>query len=132
MCINLPEQISNVTIFRGFCLILPPPPSIFRRVLPLPSEAWQEFSGNVFCHDHAHTSAIGGKVSTFSATLLPREGDCLISESSVLVRKSALTPKALLVKAANAVSGWIALQLFSIVCTRSLSRTFITNGAKCS
>lgn len=89
----------------AFVLFFPQPPSIFRRVLPLPSEAWQEFSGNVFCHDHAHTSAIGGKGSTFSATLLPREGDCLINDSSVLVRKSALTPRALLVKAANAVSG---------------------------
>ena len=109
MCIDLPEQISNVTIFRDIHFVfvfffLSTPPSIFRRVLPLPSEAWQEFSGNVFCHDHACTSAIGGKVSASSTTLLPREGDCLINDSSVLVRKSALTPKALLVKAANAVS----------------------------
>ena len=62
------------------CLL---PYSCFRRVLPLPSDTWREFTGDVFCH--AHGSSLHSPTA-----LLPKEGDCLVSESSVLMRRSAV------------------------------------------
>ena len=98
--------------------------SVFRRVLPLPSEAWQEFSGDLFCHahhahPHAPTSSGGGGLSTAtnSLALLPKEGDCLISDSSVLVRGSALSPEKVTVKMAAPVVSCVS----SIVVNNTVS-----------
>ena len=54
--------------------------SPFKRVLPLPSESWHEFSGSAFCHAHDHTPS----------QLAPREGDLLIGDSVFLLEGSSL------------------------------------------
>ena len=67
--------------------------SSFRRVLPLPSESWEEFSGGVFCHYHHRLGddVEGREVVTPSAfRITPREGDCLYSMSTLLLTEKAL------------------------------------------
>ena len=76
---NWPHFGSLCAVINMTCLLY----SCFRRVLPLPSDAWSEFTGDVFCHAH-------GSSLTSPTALLPKEGDCLVSESSVLIRRSAV------------------------------------------
>jgi hypothetical protein len=71
------------------------PISPFRRILPLPSESWAEFSGGIFCHYHGKQKGTAddhvGCMSTPSAIKIhPREGDCLFSASVLLVLTGAL------------------------------------------
>ncbi len=63
------------------------PPSPFKRILPLPSDHWNEFTGNIFCHAHQQCHV---NVQHSSLGLQPREEDCLISKSFILLRSSAL------------------------------------------
>lgn len=61
--------------------------SEFERVLPLPSDAWQEFYADIFCHmDHSH----GSPSSQPPSTIQPREGDCLVADDKLLVTISSL------------------------------------------
>ena len=70
--------------------------SAFKRVLPLPSEAWEEFSGSVYCHYHGHHGdKFKGKenvkiISPSTVKIVPRDGDCLTSTSVLLVTDTAL------------------------------------------
>ena len=72
--------------------------SVFKRVLPLPSESWEEFSGGVFCHYHDHHGRMnsdggGGErsiIAPSTVNVAPRDGDCLFSVSSLLVVPSSL------------------------------------------
>ena len=68
------------------------PYSIFERVLPLPSDGWEEVSGNFFCHNHAHGREEDDDhaPSPSDIKLVPKEGDCLISGDQLVVRGSAL------------------------------------------
>ena len=58
----------------------------FNRVLPLPSDNWQEICGNVFCH---------GNGSTFPTTsgLNPRADDCFINSTDYVLHSSVLEIK---------------------------------------
>ncbi|KAL5457451.1 hypothetical protein EMCRGX_G034711 [Ephydatia muelleri] len=59
----------------------------FKRVLPLPSDAWQEFYADIFCHmDHSH----GSTSSQPPGTICPKEGDCLVGDDKLLVTISSL------------------------------------------
>ena len=53
----------------------------FKRVLPLPSESWQEMCGNVFCHGDANFAA---------DTLAPKVDDCFISKMDYVLHSSVL------------------------------------------
>ena len=73
--------------------------SFFKRVLPLPSESWEEFGGGVFCHYHnhhgnEHSSSGGGDgdpiLDPSAMEVAPRDGDCLFSVSALMVAKSSL------------------------------------------
>lgn len=73
--------------------------STFKRVLPLPSESWEEFSGGVFCHYREAKATDDddggdGECSLMSVPstvkLHPRAGDCLFSTSSLLLCSSSL------------------------------------------
>ena len=75
--------------------------SVFKRVLPLPSDGWEELSGSFFCHthgggggeedDHTHLSADHTK-------LVPKEDDCLISSSQLVIRGTALDSNRVVIK----------------------------------
>ncbi len=68
----------------------------FIRLLPLPSDSWEEFSGSVFCHYHSHHAK--GKdeddhrtiIAPSTFTVLPRDGDCLTSASVILLTDYSL------------------------------------------
>ena len=62
--------------------------SSFQRVLPLPSDSWEEVSSHLFCHRHDNHG--DGKDLSSPVKLLPKEGDCLISYDLILLRTSAL------------------------------------------
>ena len=63
--------------------------SVFKRILPLPSDGWQELSGSFFCHTHGEEEVDHTHLSDH-AKLVPKEGDCLISSSQLIIRGSAL------------------------------------------
>ncbi|GAB1603403.1 E3 ubiquitin-protein ligase E3D-like [Argonauta hians] len=69
----------------------------FRRVLPLPSEAWIEMSGNHFCHQHETPgSSKKPKPSSNPGSILtPKSGDCLVSDLYFLANSTDLSPTAL-------------------------------------
>ena len=54
----------------------------FGRVLPLPSENWQEICGNVFCH--------GDSTLPTSDALSPKSDDCFTSDSDYVLHSSLL------------------------------------------
>ena len=64
--------------------------SVFKRVLPLPSDGWEELSGSFFCHTHGGGEEGDHTHSSDHAKLMPKEGDCLISSSQLVIRGSAL------------------------------------------
>ena len=76
--------------------------SMFKRVLPLPSEGWEEVSGNYFCHNHTHGGREGeGEDFTgisSGAKLIPKEGDCLISSDQLILRAAALDKNRFIIK----------------------------------
>ncbi|XP_064614000.1 E3 ubiquitin-protein ligase E3D-like [Liolophura sinensis] len=59
----------------------------FKRVLPLPSENWNDLADSWFCHRHDDQSG------AIPNTLLPRESDCLVGELYCLIHKSKLAVK---------------------------------------
>lgn len=54
----------------------------FSRVLPLPSENWQEICGNVFCH--------GDNTLPAGDALSPKIDDCFTSSSDYMLHSSVL------------------------------------------
>ena len=75
--------------------------STFKRVLPLPSDGWEEVSGSYFCHTHTHShrGEEGDSTHTSSgAKLVPKDGDCLISSAQLLIRGSALDKNKFLIR----------------------------------
>lgn len=58
----------------------------FQRVLPLPSEAWMEMSGNHFCHkpDMLRMNTRRQHINS-KGLLLPKIGDCLVGDLYFLV-----------------------------------------------
>ena len=77
--------------------------SLFKRVLPLPSESWEGFGGGAFCHYHDHHghehSSSGGCdgdcdgdpiFDPSSVEVAPRDGDGLFNAASLMVAKSSL------------------------------------------
>ena len=75
--------------------------STFRRVLPLPSDGWEEVSGSYFCHTHTHGHKGEEGDSTHpssGAKLVPKEGDCLISSAELLIRGSVLDKNKVLIR----------------------------------
>lgn len=63
--------------------------SSFKRILPLPSGSWEEFSGSVFCHDY-HSKGKESALTPSSLKITPKEGDCLYSDSVLLLTDSSL------------------------------------------
>ena len=72
--------------------------STFKRVLPLPSEGWEEMSGNYFCHNHEREGEGSTTIPASTAQLVPKEGDCLISSEQLIVRAAALDKNRVLTK----------------------------------
>lgn len=75
--------------------------STFRRVLPLPSDGWEEVSGTYFCHTHTHGRREEESDSTHLSNcgkLVPKDGDCLISSAQLLIRGSALDKNKVLIR----------------------------------
>jgi len=70
----------------------------FRRVLPLPSDLWEEFGGSVFCHYHEHDSGSRGdggmsrsvESSPKRSVLVPKNRDCLANSDRFLVTDQSL------------------------------------------
>ena len=58
----------------------------FNRVLPLPSENWQEICSNMFCHSDAST------VPTTDA-MNPKTDDCFTSSTDYILHSSVLEIK---------------------------------------
>ena len=54
----------------------------FNRVLPLPSENWQEICSNIFCHGDSSLPA--------GDALSPRVDDCFTSDSDYMLHLSVL------------------------------------------
>lgn len=77
--------------------VLEPSPlicSAFKRVLPLPSDSWDEFGGSVFCHHHGPKESAGESsvsvVAPSSMQLTPRVGDCLTGATVLLLTEHSL------------------------------------------
>ncbi|PVD30892.1 hypothetical protein C0Q70_10167 [Pomacea canaliculata] len=70
--------------------------SVFKRVLPLPSENWSDFADNWFCHKHPHntssaqTECLDKQLNHLPKMLVPRPGDCLVGNLYLLVDGSQL------------------------------------------
>ena len=113
-CVHATGQVYLVCLFCFFTRVSNTasiPFLLRRRVLPLPSTAWSELTGELFCHLHSHNGSShhhhhqqeqeeeGEEDAGLGHThhhahhhmhLSPREGDCLLSDSSVILRTSAL------------------------------------------
>lgn len=72
--------------------------SVFKRVLPLPSDGWEELSGSFFCHTHEGEEEGDHTHLSDHTKLVPKEGDCLISSSQLVIRGSALDSNRVVVK----------------------------------
>ena len=69
--------------------------SALRRVLPLPSDSWDEFGEGVFCHYHGDNQkcSVEGEVvyvAPAGIKLAPKVGECLISSTVLLLTEESL------------------------------------------
>ena len=71
--------------------------SIFERVLPLPSENWSDFADFWFCHCHGDTP------KPRPTCVWPKKGDCLVSNTYILVSASHVADGAVQEKKDNSI-----------------------------
>lgn len=111
---KIPERTSLVLRCRFCGSLLTDRTHEFKRVLPLPSDSWQEVHADIFCHlDHCHS----GTTSRAFNAIRPKDGDCLFGDDKLLVTASSLRQESIVVEAIKTTNK----RTKEIVCKRCYS-----------